>query len=78
MMSDYEERELDREEASQRFDEETLRLEDEADTEYGRDTALNRVPVACIVNGHDYQMNRFSLTFCTKCGQDEYDDRGQL
>jgi hypothetical protein len=31
------------------------------------------VPVRCIVNGHEFEMYR-GLTYCQKCGQDQYDE----
>jgi hypothetical protein len=32
-----------------------------------------RIPVRCVVNGHEFQMYR-GLTHCRHCGQDQYDE----
>ena len=63
-MSDLEERELDAEEAAERFDDETDRLEDEAESE------SNKIPVRCIVNGHEFEMYP-GLHYCRHCGQEQ-------
>jgi len=36
--------------------------------------AFNPIPVTCVVSGHDFRANQFGLIFCSKCGQDEYDE----
>lgn len=49
--------------------------DDEIDADYVRD-GLSRIPVGCVVNGHDFHTNQFGLTFCHNCGQDQYDEVG--
>ena len=52
-------------------------LADEHDAEYAQDwideqetKERGRIPVRCIVNGHEFDMYR-GLTYCKKCGQEK-------
>jgi hypothetical protein len=77
-MSDFEEREFEREEACERdLDardiEEILADEARDDLEV---TLASTIPVICVVNGHEFEMYR-GLTFCRKCGQDRDDELNQ-
>ena len=48
---------------------------DEREAELSRDAIeINQVPVRCIVNGHSWFTNRHNLTFCQRCGQDQFDE----
>lgn len=46
----------------------------ELDAGYERDYQLSRIPTHCLVNGHTWFTNQFGLTFCQRCGNDEWDE----
>lgn len=46
----------------------------ELDAGYERDYQLSKVPTVCIVQGHDWHTNQFNLTFCQRCGNDQWDE----
>lgn len=47
--------------------------DDEIEADYVRDGEFT-VPAFCLVNGHTWRTNQFGLTFCTQCGQDQFDE----
>jgi hypothetical protein len=50
----------------------TLRVADESRDDM--EVADMRIPVSCVVNGHEFQENEFRLAFCVKCGQDQHNE----
>jgi len=45
-----------------------------ADEERHDAAAMHAIPTACIVNGHVWFTNRFNLTFCQRCGADQFEE----